>query len=167
MLKLGKWIAIGLLALPPIEILVFMLVAAVIGLMGALALMVATSIAGVMVLRRAGRGRIDRLRAAVAEGEIGGRFVQGSGAATVTAGILLIIPGFVSDLAGGLLLVPWVRRRLGATIRHAVRRAQRRDREPGVIDLDPGEWRRLDDRKPRKPRKARSKQADGISEPPH
>jgi UPF0716 protein FxsA len=156
-LKLGKWIAIGVLALPPIEILVFMLVAAVIGLAGALALMLATTVGGVMVLRRAGQRRIDRLRAAVAEGEISGRFVQGSGAAAVTAGILLIIPGFVTDLAGALLLVPWVRRRLGATIRHAIRRAQRREAQPGVIDLDPGEWHRLRDRKLRTPRKPRIK----------
>jgi UPF0716 protein FxsA len=162
-LRLGKWIAIGLLALPPVEILVFMLVSAAIGLVATLALMVTATIAGVMVLRRAGQRRIVRLRAAVAEGKFDGRVVRGSGAATVAAGILLIIPGFVSDLMGALLLVPWVRRRLGATIRHAVMRAQRRDNQPGVIDLDPGEWQRLDDRRPRKPRKSRPKQADGTN----
>ena len=43
-----------------------MLVAAIIGLLGAFALMLATTLAGMLVLRRAGRGRIARLRVAVA-----------------------------------------------------------------------------------------------------
>jgi len=161
-LSVGKWIVIGMLALPPIEILAFFLVAAAIGLAAALALMIATTVAGVLLLRQAGRGQVTRLRTAMGHSETIGTVVQGSGVAHVAAGILLTIPGFVTDALGGLLLVPAFRRWLGATIRHAVvarQEQQRRDAgQPAVIDLDPDEWRRLGDRKPRKPRTPQTKQ---------
>jgi UPF0716 protein FxsA len=159
-LNVGKWIAIGVLALPPIEILAFVLVAAAIGLAGALILMIATTVAGVMVLRQAGRRHITRLRTAVAQGEAIGTVAQGSGVARVAAGILLVIPGFVTDALGALLLVPAFRRWLGATFRHAVMGGRKRAStgEPAVIDLAPGEWQRLGDRKLRKPRAPRPKQ---------
>src|SRR5262245_41170254 len=104
-----------------------MLVAAAIGFASAVALMLATSVAGVLVLRWAGRGRFAQLRAAVAGGTLDGRAMRQGGArlAAVLAGILLIVPGFVTDILGALLLVPKVRRWLGATIRHAVAGARR------------------------------------------
>ena len=158
MLNVGKWIAIGLLALPPIEILAFVLVAAAIGVTGALLLMIATTIAGVMLLRQGGRGQVTRLRTAVADGDAIGTVVQASGIARVAAGILLIVPGFVTDALGALLLVPAFRRWLGATIRHAVTAKRRQAGEPAVIDLAPSEWERVGDRKLRKPRSPRPKQ---------
>jgi len=156
--NVGKWIAIGLIALPPIEILAFVLVAAAIGLAGALALMIATTVAGVMVLRQSGRSPVTRLRSAMTDGEAIGTVVQSSRLARVAAGILLTIPGFVTDALGALLLVPTFRRWLGATIRHAVMAERKQAGEPSVIDLEPGEWKRLGDKKLRTPRAPRPKQ---------
>ena len=48
-----KWILIGLLALPVAELAVFILVAANIGLGWALLIMLGTTVAGFLVLRRA------------------------------------------------------------------------------------------------------------------
>jgi UPF0716 family protein affecting phage T7 exclusion len=62
---LGKKIAIALLLLPLAELVAFGLVAWAIGLMPALGLMVLTSLAGALVLRRAGRGPMAGLRAAL------------------------------------------------------------------------------------------------------
>ena len=67
-----KYIIVAILLLPVAEIAVFLLVAALIGFLGAFTLMLATTLAGVVVLRRAGRGRIAQFRVAVADGEITG-----------------------------------------------------------------------------------------------
>ena len=51
-----KWVIIAVLLLPVAEIAVFILVVAIIGLLWAVLLTLATTLAGVLVLRRAGRG---------------------------------------------------------------------------------------------------------------
>src|SRR5215203_544027 len=70
-----KWIIIAILLLPLAEILAFILVAALIGMGWAFLLMLATTLAGFVVLRRAGRGRIARFRVAVADTDVAG--IQG------------------------------------------------------------------------------------------
>ncbi len=62
-MSLVKWTLIGLLVLPAAELFAFFLVAA---LLWAAGLFIATSIAGVLLLRRFGRADLDRLRTAFA-----------------------------------------------------------------------------------------------------
>jgi hypothetical protein len=66
-MSLVKWAIIGLLVLPAAELLAFLLVAALIGWLWSAALFVATSVAGVLLLRQSGRADIDRLRNAFAQ----------------------------------------------------------------------------------------------------
>ena len=111
----------------------------------ALILMLATTLAGFLVLRRAGRGRIARFRVAVADTDVAGIQANTGGFLTVLAGLLLFVPGFLTDLIGAVLLIGPVRRWIGRTFRRWVGR-----RNPGsrsVIDLAPGEWRQVSDRK--------------------
>ena len=65
-MSLVKWTLIGLLVLPAAEFVAFFLVAALIGWLWAAGLFIATSIAGVLLLRRFGRADLDRLRTAFA-----------------------------------------------------------------------------------------------------
>jgi UPF0716 protein FxsA len=139
-----KWIIIAILLLPLAEIAAFTLVAALAGLGMALLLMLATTVAGFLVLRRAGRGRIARFRVAVADTGIAGIQAHTSGFLTVLAGLLLFLPGFLTDLIGAALLIGPVRRWCGKTFRHWVRRRNPADRS--TIDLAPGEWQQLPDR---------------------
>src|SRR5262249_58975083 len=97
MMNVGKWIAIGVLALPPTEILAFILVAAAVGLNGALLMMIASTAAGVMLLRQAGRERIAQLRAAVADGEIVGTVARGPRLGHLAAGIRLMISALLTE----------------------------------------------------------------------
>ncbi len=60
------------------------------------------------------------------------------------AGLLLFLPGFLTDLIGAVLLIAPVRRWCGATFRLWVKRSERSDRT--VIDLAPGEWEQVQDR---------------------
>ena len=96
------------------------------------------------MLRRAGRGRIAHFRVAVADTDITGIEANTGGFLTVLAGLLLFLPGFLTDLIGAALLIGPVRRRCGATFRLWVRRRDRGDRS--VVDLAPGEWEQVPDR---------------------
>ncbi len=149
-----KWIIAAILLLPLAEIVAFVLVAAIVGLGWALLLMVATTVAGFLVLRRAGRGGIARFRVAVADTDVAGIQANTSGFLTVLAGLLLFLPGFLTDLIGAALLIGPVRRWCGRTFRLWVRRRDPGDRS--TIDLAPGEWRQMPDRElPREPGKRR------------
>ena len=133
-MSLVKWSFIALLLLPAAELLAFVVVAALIGWFPAAALFVATSVLGVLLLKRSARADFDRLRTALARDGLRGMHLDTPGAATMLGGILLVFPGFITDLLGGMLLVPTLRRWLGRKFAAATRSP----REERVIDLEPG-----------------------------
>jgi UPF0716 protein FxsA len=140
-----KWAIISILLLPVAEIAVFFTVVAMVGWLWAVALMLATTLAGILVLRQAGRGRIARFRVAVADTDITGIEANTGGFLMVFAGMLLFLPGFLTDLIGAALLIGPVRRWCAATFRRTVRSGDRGARN-SVIDLAPGEWQQVPDR---------------------
>jgi UPF0716 protein FxsA len=148
-----KWIIIGILLLPLTEIAVFFLVAALIGWLWTFALMLATTVAGVLVLRRAGRARLARFRVAVADTDMTGIEAHTGGFLTVLAGLLLFLPGFLTDLIGAVLLIGPVRRWCAATFRRIIH--TRGPARSSVIDLAPSEWRHIPERE-RKGERGRS-----------
>jgi UPF0716 family protein affecting phage T7 exclusion len=97
-----------LIGVPILELLVFIEVARTIGLLLAALLVLATSVLGVQLLRLQGRAAIDRATLAMSQ-----RRAPGRGAIDellrFLGGVLLVIPGFVTDLLGGLLLLPPIR----------------------------------------------------------
>jgi UPF0716 protein FxsA len=139
-----KWAIISILLLPVAEIAVFFIVAALIGWLWTFALMLATTLAGLFVLRRAGRKRIARFRVAVADTDITGIEANTGGFLTVFAGLLLFLPGFLTDLIGAALLIAPVRRWCAATFRRLVR--SRGPARNSVIDLAPSEWQQIPER---------------------
>jgi UPF0716 family protein affecting phage T7 exclusion len=66
--------------------------------------------------------------------------------------LLLLLPGFLTDLVGAMLLIPGLRRWCGARFRQAAARHRPRHRSD-VIDLTPGEWRQVPDPELERPRK--------------
>ena len=152
-MSLVKWTFIGLAALPAAEFLALILVAALIGWLWTAALFVATSVVGVLLLRKSGRVDLDRVRNAFARDGIRAIHLETPGVAPVIGGILLIFPGFITDILGAALYVPPLRRwAAGKLAERAGRTGRRRDEH--VIDLEPGEWHHLPDqrRRRRKPR---------------
>jgi UPF0716 protein FxsA len=134
-----KTIAVGLLAWPAAEIVAFFCVAAAVGFVNALLLIVLMSVAGFLVLRHfsGGTGKIEMA---------GGGFIaastwNGPGLAPGLGGILLLIPGFLTGALGIAVLFPVSRRWLLGSLRmFATRTRPSRD---DVIDLAPDEWRPL------------------------
>lgn len=156
---LVKWAFIGLLVLPAAELVAFLLVAALIGWLWAAVLFVATSVAGVLLLRRSGRAHLDRFRAAFAQDGIRAVHLESPGVAAMLGGILLVFPGFITDLLGVGLLVPVIRRWAGRKLATARRNRRRSRRDDHVIDLTPTEWHQIADQRPDRP--SRSKGGKG------
>jgi UPF0716 protein FxsA len=130
-------------------------VAALIGWFWAAGLFIATSIVGALLLRRFGRADLDRLRTAFARDGIRALHLETPGMATMLGGILLIFPGFITDLLGAALLLPAVRRWAAAKLATFARSSRRTPRDDRVIELEPGEWHQIPDRGRRRRRKSK------------
>jgi UPF0716 protein FxsA len=156
-MSLVKWAIFGLLMLPFVEIAVFVAVALKLGVLAALALTILTSLAGMAIVRNAGQGEIARVRDAFGDRTIRRLELSGTGVLTVLGGFLLVIPGFVTDVLGALLLFPPTRHLLRAALRRAVAGTAPPTAAPGVVDLAPDQWQRMpegqisDDRAGQKP----------------
>lgn len=137
--NMAKWLLLALVTLPLMELAVFIAVAAVIGFAGALGLLLATSLTGGLVLRYAGGRHIARARVALSEGSFTSLQADSSGVLLLLAGILLLIPGFITDLLGLLLLVSPLRQGLAALFG----RGQTQPGADGVVDLPPEQWHRV------------------------
>jgi UPF0716 protein FxsA len=140
-MNVAKWLLLGVAALPVLEVAVFNTIAAAWGFFQALGLIVLGSLAGVMVLRRAGGNHIARMRVAMSEGSFSSLQADSQGGLILLAGILLVIPGFITDALGLMvLLVP-----LWQSVNMALGRRTPPGRTDGVVDLEPEQWRRVDD----------------------
>lgn len=101
-------IPLFILALPFLEIAGFVIVGREIGVLYTLALVIASGILGAILLRIQGFGVMARIRRELDAGGDPGREVA-HGAMIMLAGVLLLIPGFVTDIIGLLLFLPPVR----------------------------------------------------------
>lgn len=106
---------LALIAVPLIEIALFVVVGGRIGILATIAVVVATAIAGAALLRLQGLEVIARARRAAEEGQMPIDSVV-DGVFLFAAGLLLLTPGFLTDAIGFLLFVPPLRRRLAAWI---------------------------------------------------
>jgi UPF0716 protein FxsA len=110
-------IALTATLLPFLEIAGFVWLGGKLGVGLMLLWVIAAMIAGLALLRHTGLQAVGRLRAALAEGKEPGHSIIDA-ACFAAAGILLIIPGFVSDLLAIILMLPvtrhWLLRRTAA-----------------------------------------------------
>ena len=143
-MSLGRVLLSAFVLLPLAEIAVFVAVAWNIGALRALGLLLLAGLAGFLLLRHAGRNQISQLRAALAAGNVDEIASKSTGLVYVVVGLLLLVPGFLTDIVGLLLLVPAVRRALGGALGRVIM-TQPGKQGPAVIDLDEQDWRRVPD----------------------
>ena len=131
---------------PILEIAAFILVGSEIGVLRTLGLVGLSMLAGMVLLRVQGLGAMNRIRSELQAGRNPGRQLA-HGAMIVLAGILLIVPGFVTDAIGLLLFLPPVRNLAWRFFRRRVAVAGTFAKRPAAsggrtIDLDKEEFRR-------------------------
>ncbi|MEI7216094.1 FxsA family protein [Pectobacterium carotovorum] len=107
-----RWLPLLLIfLLAYIEISLFIQVAEVLGVAMTLLLVVFTSCVGVSLVRNQGMKTLVQMQQKMAAGESpAGEMVKS--VSLVLAGFLLLIPGFLTDFLGLLLLLPPVQKRL-------------------------------------------------------
>ena len=155
-MNVAKWLLLGVLALPVAELATFIAVAASIGFAWALLLLLAGSLAGAMVLRHAGGNHIARVRVALGDGGVTAMQADSDGFLILLAGILLLIPGFITDVLGLALLVGPLRRAIARYLGTQTA-SPRRD---GVVDLEPEQWRQVPN--PALPERRHNETVDGA-----
>lgn len=143
--KLLIYLIVGWLAL---EAVAFLLVVQLMGLIPALALGLGTTILGLLDIKRL----VDYLR-----GRFGASGAKSRSKPNVVDGglqalgaVLLILPGYVSDLVGLALKAPSIRSDIA-------RRFSEPPKGPRTIDLAPTEWRSVGRRKQRRLTSAKSR----------
>jgi UPF0716 protein FxsA len=113
-------VLLALIAIGVLEIFVFAQVVDAIGWANALGLLIVISLVGVWLVKRAGWKVWQRVNQQLARGRVPQADAI-DGGLVLLAGGLLVIPGFVTDVAGLLLLFPPVR---GLVRRQVQRRMQ-------------------------------------------
>ena len=97
-----------ILLLPLLEIAGFVVIGARIGLGATLVWVLGAAIGGIWLIRQGGLNAVTKLQTAMNQGREPGHTLI-DGAATVIAGLVLVVPGFVSDFLALVLLLPWTR----------------------------------------------------------
>lgn len=129
-----------LIAVPMVEIALFVTVGGAIGLWPTLAIVAVTALAGLMMLRAQGVAAMRALQTAMERDEDPSEALAG-GALLLMGGVLLITPGFFTDVLGLALLSPaargalvrWLGPRLAA---RRARRAPRRTDDDAPIEAE-------------------------------
>lgn len=135
-----------LVCLPLLEIAVLVLVGSHIGILATIGLIIFSGLLGSYLLRSQGLSALARMREEIEKGRVPDKHLADA-AMIILAGLMLIIPGFVSDGIGILLFIPFVRQWFQKLLTGRVTAARTRNRfHDTVIELDESEYQRTDER---------------------
>jgi UPF0716 protein FxsA len=118
------------ICIPAIELYVLLQIHHLIGTFPTIALILLTGVAGAYLARTQGVAILRRIAAELNAGRLpGGELLDG--AMVLVGGVLLLTPGFCTDLLGFLFLAPWSR----AGLKKIIRRLLQRMIERGEIHI--------------------------------
>ncbi|MEM6938665.1 MAG: FxsA family protein [Pseudomonadota bacterium] len=155
------WLLIAFIAVPMIEIALFIQVGGAIGLGWTLLIVLITAVLGTVLVRAQGTLALNRLRASFSDLQDPTEPLV-HGAMILFSGALLLTPGFFTDAFGFALLVPAFRAAAFRAIKARIHvqsfgppppgaDSQQTQRSPHGADIIDGEYYELDET-PRKPR---------------
>jgi len=148
----GRLLFALVLAVPLIEIALFVVIGRAIGLWPTLLGVVVTALAGALLLRVQGLALWTQMQDSLNRGTLPARALADAMMVTLAA-LLLLTPGYFTDAMGLLLLLPPVRSLVYAALKWRLRavavaptapgwHADPRVQDSDTIDLDDGDWRR-------------------------
>ncbi len=142
-LRRGSWIGWTVVLWIALEAVLFWLFSGTFGVLATIAALALKGVVGLMLL-------VAHLRSVMAglAGSLLSRGLSGLGSTGFAAlgAFLIVLPGFLTTLAGLALFSPSVRLWLVNTVR---RRGQKRGGD-GTITLEAGEWQEVSTRRPRR-----------------
>jgi UPF0716 protein FxsA len=116
---LFSYLAALFIFMPMLELAVLFRLFDRVGAAPTLGLVVVTGLVGAFLARREGLKALQTIRRESAQGRLPAPALM-DGALILTAGILLITPGLVTDTVGFLLLIPFVRAWVRGRLRQAL-----------------------------------------------
>ncbi|MCC5957359.1 MAG: FxsA family protein [Natronohydrobacter sp.] len=124
------WLLLGILAVPVIEIALFVQIGGHFGVIGTLAWVFLSAAAGLVLMRLEPQRNAQDLRAAL-DRDTSPASPMAHSALRMIGAVLIFVPGFFTDALGVLLLVPPIRRLL--LIRLLVSLKSRHSRHESII----------------------------------
>jgi len=112
---------LAFLAMPFLELFVILKVGHAIGALNTIGLLILVSAVGAWLVKREGLAALRRAQGRIQDGGVPTKELI-DGVLILFAGALLLTPGFLTDVAGVLLLLPPVRAALRATTARQLRR---------------------------------------------
>lgn len=103
------------IGLPLLELWLLIEVGSEIGGFTTIVLTIFTAVLGVQLVRMQGFSALQRVQVQMQQGEVPAESMF-EGVALLIAGVLLLVPGFLTDTLGFLLLVPPLRQRMIASV---------------------------------------------------
>ena len=146
------WLLIAFIAVPLIEITLFIQVGGAIGLGWTLAIVVLTAILGTWLVRSQGAAALGNLRRSFSDMRDPTEPLV-HGAMILFSGALLLTPGFFTDGVGFALLIPAIRQAIYRGIRARINvhsfgtpgeQPHRQSAHPGHGDVIDGEYHEID-----------------------
>jgi UPF0716 protein FxsA len=101
-------LALLFIVIPALEIFVIIEVGGMLGALPTLGIIIVTGIAGAALAKHQGFAALRKLQESASEGRELGQSIA-SAALVLVAGVMMLTPGFITDTAGILLLVPPIR----------------------------------------------------------
>jgi UPF0716 protein FxsA len=130
--------------IPIIEIYLFMVVGGLIGVFPTILLVILTAMLGSILLQQQGIATLQRVHSALQQGQVPTAALL-EGVVILVGGVLLLTPGFLTDILGLLCLIPVTRGYFMVWLAQRVQVHSSRASPDEHITIE-GEYRRNDDK---------------------
>ncbi|MBU8695504.1 FxsA family protein [Bacillus pumilus] len=122
-----KYLLLLLILFPAVEISLFLISSKIIGILPTMLLIVLTSALGAYFARKQGIEAFQKVQRDLQYGKMPGVTIV-DGFCILIGGLLLLIPGFLSDIIGALLLIPMTRNQIKPLFERWLRNMSNRNR---------------------------------------
>ncbi|EDW20769.1 FxsA family protein [Bacillus sp. FSL K6-4563] len=122
-----KYLLLLLILFPAVEISLFLISSKIIGILPTMLMIVLTSALGAYFARKQGIEAFQKVQRDLQYGKMPGVAIV-DGFCILIGGLLLLIPGFLSDIIGALLLIPMTRKQIKPLFERWLRNMSNRSR---------------------------------------